>query len=123
MPKFYDYLGIPYVEKDGSLLQAMICGLGHLDDWQNPYVNIRRFGQVLDWFGPIEHANIFLSRMRDLVAQKRFHGDINAQDSTIKLLSYGPGTLLVRFSFSQPGSYSLVYLAEANKLKHQLIRR
>jgi hypothetical protein len=123
IPKFYEYLSVPTLEKDVLLLQAMFCGLIQLEEWQNPYVNIRRFGQVLDWFGPIEHANIFLSRIRDLVIQQWFHGDINAQESSIRLSAHGPGTFLVRFSFSQPGAYSLVYLDDSYKLRHQLIRR
>eukprot|EP01124_Arcella_intermedia_P001784 TRINITY_DN10970_c0_g1_i2.p1 TRINITY_DN10970_c0_g1~~TRINITY_DN10970_c0_g1_i2.p1 ORF type:complete len:683 (+),score=184.16 TRINITY_DN10970_c0_g1_i2:834-2882(+) len=123
MPKFYEYLNIPPVDKDVMLLQAMFCGLGKLEDWQNPYVNIKRFGQVLDWFGPIEHSNIFLSRIRDVVTQSWFHGDINAQESTIKLMSCGPGTFLVRFSLTHTGGYTLVYIDEVNKLKHHLIQR
>jgi len=61
--------------------------------------------------------------MRDLVTQQWFHGDINAQESSIRLSAHGPGTFLVRFSFSQPGAYSLVFLDDSYKLRHQLIRR
>lgn len=76
-------------------------------------VTIENFGQMLDWFGPLEHN--LLDRVYELVRQDYFWGFLSTSDAD-KTLDRKAGTYLVRFSNSERGVYTLSVLTKELKI-------
>ena len=58
-------------------------------------VRMDRFGQVLEWFGPIVHPLSFFVGIRETLEQPWFHGDITAQTATTRILEHGINQSLI----------------------------
>lgn len=97
-------------------------------------VTFESFSIVLEWFGPIEISPVggspFLENIHSLFQQKYFHGFISTGTAE-KLLNKvivenqkklikedAAGTHLVRFSNSEPGSYSLSLINKKFEIQH-----
>jgi len=96
--------------------------------------DIEHFGKILDWFGPMvtptmsnspggEREDQFWSKIRKVMKCSWFHGDISTEDA-ITLLSaqkFPQGTFLVRFSTTNPGSFTISSVSSTSSIKHQRI--
>eukprot|EP01089_Gocevia_fonbrunei_P023102 TRINITY_DN9593_c0_g1_i1.p1 TRINITY_DN9593_c0_g1~~TRINITY_DN9593_c0_g1_i1.p1 ORF type:complete len:568 (-),score=107.07 TRINITY_DN9593_c0_g1_i1:21-1724(-) len=70
-------------------------------------VTIERFGQVLDWFGPINSSKGFLNKISSVLRQKWFHGDLNQTEAEARLSMVKTGGFLIRFSSNQKRAFTL----------------
>jgi len=97
------------------------------DDEQK--VSIEVFGEVLAWFGPLEIPEPFvqpknlplLQKIRELCSKAYFFGNISTQEASNHLANQPIGTFLVRFSSSQPGSYTLSRVDHDSNIAHTRI--
>jgi len=92
-------------------------------------VSIEKFGSILQWFGPLtvrpfppDGLNI-LERVRALLSENWFHGDISTIESEDRLRNKPDGTFLVRFSTSSPGCYTISKVSGGTGIKHRKILR
>jgi SH2 domain/Protein tyrosine and serine/threonine kinase len=91
-------------------------------------VRMSKFGQVLNWFGPLEMidegplaAGGFLDRIRNVLKEPWFHGNVSGQVASKSLLDKEPGAFLVRFS-SQPGSFAVSKVGRSKTITHVRIQ-
>jgi len=86
-------------------------------------VDCEKFGELLDWFGPIGHpdvarmGNTILDHIREICRQPWFHGDINDKVAAERLAGKPVGTYLVRFS-SQRGCFTISQIVSRGTVKH-----
>ena len=81
-----------------------------LDHHQTGRVNIYRFAIFVSGYGPIENC---LANVIKMSSEKWFYGFASYPES-VRLLEGSPiGTFLVRFSQTNPGNFSVDYLAAA----------
>lgn len=120
---FYKFLGIavpaegvygdiseevPAAVVNLRLLEALFSTESHGEK----VVKITHFGELLEWFGPLEASatgtavHPFLDAMRLLVSNKWFHGDIDAAEAQLRLDGQPAGSFLIRFS-SSPGAFTI----------------
>lgn len=92
-------------------------------DSDDAEVNIERFGQVCDWFGPIKSNISILERVRETLKLGWFHGDIDTAEAENRLVGKEPGTFLVRFSTSAPGAFAVSKVSAQGLILHQRISR
>lgn len=52
----------------------------------DPLVTMRRFGQIMGWFGPFDEEGAFLTEMAAVVSQPWFHGDLSPEHGSSRLL-------------------------------------
>lgn len=86
-------------------------------------VTLERFGDILEWFGPIKDKNgcvTVLDRVHEVLTNEAFHGDISASMAQELLCSRQPGAFLFRFS-SLRGQYTISHLNEHGIPNHQRI--
>jgi serine/threonine protein kinase len=105
-----------------ALLAASRNSLVH--EQQILYVNIQRFGELLQWFGPIilpSPGPSFLDRVRAILCQSWFHGHVDQKTAEGLVERQGPGSFLVRFS-SAPGCWTVTY-AEKERVLNVRINR
>eukprot|EP01097_Dermamoeba_algensis_P001375 TRINITY_DN1518_c0_g2_i1.p1 TRINITY_DN1518_c0_g2~~TRINITY_DN1518_c0_g2_i1.p1 ORF type:complete len:555 (+),score=119.45 TRINITY_DN1518_c0_g2_i1:113-1777(+) len=80
-------------------------------------VRLEKFGDVLAWFGPLVESQkgvVLMEKIRNLIKEPWFHGDISTPQSEL-LLGHKPnGTFLVRFSTSSPGAYTISRVGHTN---------
>jgi len=93
---------------------------------ENLVVSNQKFGDILKWFGSLLSApkepNL-LQKIRLIVAEPWFHGDISTPESETRLLRKPEGTYLVRFSTSSIGCYTISKVSINDKtIKHQKIQ-
>lgn len=89
-------------------------------------VSSEKFGNILQFFGPLminnpnEHSMI--QKIRLLMVELWFHGDISTPESENRLIKKPEGTFLVRFSTSSPGCYTISKVSKTDHtIKHQKI--
>lgn len=71
-------------------------------------VNIKKFGDVLSWFGPmVPKERQILHTIKDRLEKEWFHGDVSREEAQRRLHDKDPGTFLVRFNSSIPGAFTL----------------
>lgn len=87
-------------------------------------VDCERFGEILDWFGPIGHPDqtpataTILDHIREILKQAWFHGDLDEAKATARLAGKPANTFLVRFS-SQRGFFTISQIHPQQKtVKH-----
>jgi hypothetical protein len=86
-------------------------------------VDCERFGELLDWFGPIGHpdntkfGSTILDHIREVCRQPWFHGDITDKVAAERLAGKAAGTYLVRFS-SQRGCFTISQIVSGRTVKH-----
>jgi serine/threonine protein kinase len=86
------------------------------------YVNVERFGSILNWFGPLARKkewSPFLDSIREILQMAWFHGPIETVEAERRLRGHGSGFFLVRFSTnpSHPGCFTISKVS-ANKVAH-----
>lgn len=88
-------------------------------------VSLEKFGEILKFFGPLlgpANENNILYRIRQLMIEPWFHGDISTSESENRLIKKPEGTFLVRFSTSSPGCYTISKVSKSDyTIKHQKI--
>eukprot|EP01094_Clydonella_sp_ATCC50884_P010174 TRINITY_DN1974_c0_g3_i4.p1 TRINITY_DN1974_c0_g3~~TRINITY_DN1974_c0_g3_i4.p1 ORF type:complete len:483 (-),score=174.14 TRINITY_DN1974_c0_g3_i4:1872-3320(-) len=86
-------------------------------------VGMERFGQILEWFGPIvdpgSNQVVMMRAVRELLSQEWFHGDITTAQAETQLNRRDPGTFLVRFS-TLVGHYTISRACE-DRITHQRV--
>jgi Protein tyrosine and serine/threonine kinase/SH2 domain len=94
-----------------------------VDNDSEPLVELERFGQICEFFGPIVEADgsfVVLERMKSLCSKSWFHGDVSTREAENKLASRPHGTFLVRFSTSKGGNYTISKVSPTS-INHQRI--
>ena len=85
-------------------------------------VNIEKFGNTCQWFGPFKTAgdsSALLNKLSSILSEKWFHGEITQDQAEDRLRDQEKGTFLIRFS-SAPGFFTLSLLTK-KKILHQRI--
>ncbi len=74
-------------------------------------VSLETFGKVVSWFAPfIDHngdADTFVSRIRRVVCEPWFHGNLSTPMAEKLLAKHVHGSFLVRFSSTAPGTFTI----------------
>lgn len=88
-----------------SQLQSM------LDHSNTSYITQYKFSEFLKGFGPF---SMCIDNVQDTLSQPWFHGFLSSRESELLMLIDGepPGTFLIRFSKSKPGSFALAFLKD-----------
>eukprot|EP01097_Dermamoeba_algensis_P001298 TRINITY_DN1495_c0_g1_i1.p1 TRINITY_DN1495_c0_g1~~TRINITY_DN1495_c0_g1_i1.p1 ORF type:complete len:367 (+),score=57.52 TRINITY_DN1495_c0_g1_i1:102-1202(+) len=86
-----------------------------LDYLKTGMVSIYRFAEFLKIFSPLKNS---LDNVDQLVDKKWFSGYMPREESTRLLSGHAPGTFLVRFSRSSPGSFALSYVDVTKNVQH-----
>eukprot|EP01127_Copromyxa_protea_P012399 TRINITY_DN3235_c0_g1_i2.p1 TRINITY_DN3235_c0_g1~~TRINITY_DN3235_c0_g1_i2.p1 ORF type:complete len:406 (+),score=39.10 TRINITY_DN3235_c0_g1_i2:416-1633(+) len=79
---------------------------------ETPIVKLEKFGHLLQCFGPITDPVVtpidrtILDKIREVMEQPWFHGDIDLRTAERRLSDQAPGVFLVRYS-SIPGCFTL----------------
>lgn len=92
--------------------------------YNDPVVTIEKFGEILNWFGPILDPNTneicLYDNVLNILRQPWFHGDINQSVAEDRIRGTRvTGSFLVRFS-SMPG-YFTISQATNNEIEHRRI--
>lgn len=88
-------------------------------------VTIERFGEILDWFGPIVYRRrgspscFILDEMKSLLEKQWFFGDVSAQEAQ-SLLGNERGCFLVRFTSNPkyPGCFTVSRISASGQPSH-----
>eukprot|EP01116_Phalansterium_solitarium_P024541 TRINITY_DN9013_c0_g4_i2.p1 TRINITY_DN9013_c0_g4~~TRINITY_DN9013_c0_g4_i2.p1 ORF type:complete len:596 (-),score=163.58 TRINITY_DN9013_c0_g4_i2:28-1815(-) len=122
---FCEYFQIRQVEETTVLLEmmkAIIAKEGASHYSSEPVVTLEQFGFMLEWFGPFEHGAELLTRVFSLCSRKWFHGNVTSVQAENMLVKQAErGCFLVRFSTSNPGSYTLSSLGADKQVRHRRI--
>jgi serine/threonine protein kinase len=91
-------------------------------------VSVQKFAHFVDWFGPLtlksaENFTIF-ARMKLIMNQAWFHGDITKEDAERLLATEKSGTFLLRLSVSEPTApYTISKKTKKGQINHQRIKK
>jgi serine/threonine protein kinase len=87
------------------------------------YISIESFGRVLSIFGPMDKDGYYLERIREVLLEEWFHGEMSSKEAEILLSNNNKkGTFLVRLSMKQEGGWLAVSRVGSTGISHQLIR-
>ncbi|GAM26703.1 hypothetical protein SAMD00019534_098780 [Acytostelium subglobosum LB1] len=90
-------------------------------------VHIEKFGKILEFFGPMNAPNegkTLLELIREVMAQKWFHGYFETVDAATRLGGQPVGSFLIRFSSTNAGCFTISQVInEAGTIKHQRVSR
>lgn len=87
-------------------------------------VTFDRFGDILEWFGPIvDHEDClpFLDRLEDVCSKPWFHADLGTRQAENLLVAKPIGTFLVRFSSTAPGCYTISKVSSTRSVSHHRV--
>eukprot|EP01113_Clastostelium_recurvatum_P021189 TRINITY_DN2505_c0_g1_i1.p1 TRINITY_DN2505_c0_g1~~TRINITY_DN2505_c0_g1_i1.p1 ORF type:complete len:547 (-),score=139.75 TRINITY_DN2505_c0_g1_i1:184-1824(-) len=94
-------------------------------------VSLEKFGRMLEYFGPLQPGHVpladpaggtILDRIRELMAQRWFHGDLDTADAAARLSGQPPGTFLIRFSNTNPGCFTISQVSDGGTIRHQRVQ-
>eukprot|EP00727_Mastigamoeba_balamuthi_P005154 m51a1_g14637 putative sh2 domain-containing protein (514) ;mRNA; r:41786-44872 len=89
---------------------------------QQELVSMEQFGNIVAWFGDwATESQIIPHKIRELLQQSWFHGDITTEDAESRLMYKPEGTFLVRFSSSEPGAFTISKVSMFGSISHQRI--
>jgi hypothetical protein len=72
---------------------------------------LEAWGNALQWFGPMDrNGTSFLNNLSNVTSKGWFFGDISRVEAESLLRVSGKGFFLIRFSASQPGSFTISFL-------------
>lgn len=106
------------LELDLACLHALLVGTATPD---GDTVTAERFGSVVAWLGGWEAEEELARRAHELCQQPWFHGDLTVADACDRLVQLGPGTFLLRFSSSEPGSFTISRVDAMGVVRHHRI--
>jgi len=88
-------------------------------------VSLEKFGQVLNWFGPLKDSSgqkLILNIIRKILENDWFHGDTEYEKAVTHLCDKPPGTFLIRFSSKEhPGCFTISKVSRNSRIIHQRI--
>eukprot|EP01095_Lingulamoeba_sp_RSL-Kostka_P005619 TRINITY_DN1702_c0_g2_i1.p1 TRINITY_DN1702_c0_g2~~TRINITY_DN1702_c0_g2_i1.p1 ORF type:complete len:564 (+),score=180.30 TRINITY_DN1702_c0_g2_i1:100-1791(+) len=97
---------------------------GAVIDEDDEIVTMERFGNILEWFGPLVDPKtqqvIILDTVYDVLSQHWFHGDIGQLEAENRLARRAAGTFLIRFS-SIVGCFTVSKYCSNSTIAHQRI--
>lgn len=106
------------------LLVPEALGTSPYDPESRLTVKVDRFGDILEWFGPIFQdgaSRTFIERVTSICAQQWFHGDLATHASETLLAPKPVGTYLVRFSSTTPGCYTISKVSAERSIAHHRV--
>jgi serine/threonine protein kinase len=113
-------------EMDASIrskcLRAML-GLEIEGSNKSDMVHIEALGKVLHWLGPLSTSADFYDHLSGLLSKAWFHGAVQTAEAEHRLADRAEGCFLIRFSTSQPGSYTISKVKKGGNPVHQRIER
>jgi serine/threonine protein kinase len=100
------------------------------EDYNKGIVQVARFGEILDWFGPILYRRkgspscFILDQMKSLLEKPWFFGDVTSQEAQT-LIGKEPGCFLVRFTSNPkfPGCFAITRVSASGQPSHIRILR
>jgi len=116
---------------DIECLKIVLADVSKNQSEDNFVVFSEKFGNVVSWFGPLQlkpfpNGVSILDKIRTLLAESWFHGDITTPESELRLSGKPEGTFLVRFSTSSAGCYTVTKVSTGPdgqpSIKHQKIQ-
>jgi len=104
----YFSVSAAHLRDDCPLIQSLkllLCG----DKSQS--VTLEAWGNALQWFGPMDrNGTSFFNNLSNVTSKGWFFGDISRVEAESLLRVSGKGFFLIRFSASQPGSFTISFL-------------
>jgi serine/threonine protein kinase len=100
-------LGILMNEKDDGSIEGVSSKARISCEW---------FGSLMNWFGPFD--NSFFKRVGNLCSRHWFHGHLSGPQSQRLLNGRADGFHLVRFSATEPGSFTISKVHDSRKVTH-----
>ncbi|PRP80490.1 hypothetical protein PROFUN_11712 [Planoprotostelium fungivorum] len=88
-----------------------------LDNSESGFVSARQFEYFMKGFGPIEQC---YDNLRTVMGKQWFQGFLSSREAHLLLFCEDPGTFLVRFSNSRPGSFAIAFRT-ASTVHHILV--
>jgi serine/threonine protein kinase len=123
--RFYQFLGLELPEDRGGSTSPAVLNYRCLralvahretDSDRGSQVHIQTFGDILDWFSgmDVRDGETVLDRMRLLLENKWFHGDISSNEAARRFRGKEPGTFLVRFTTNAdfPGAFTITRFSQ-----------
>jgi len=91
-----------------------------LDNSGTSFASMYKFSDFLNGFGPLK---LCIEKMQSILNADWFHGFLSSGEAERLLERQPPGTFLIRFSKSKPGSFAIAYvdLNQRNSVTHTLI--
>jgi len=83
-----------------------------LDNSGTGFINQHKFSEFLKGFGPVHNC---LKNVKTVLSSKWFHGFLSRSETELLLRDQAPGTFLIRFSSSAPGSFALAFVQDNKK--------
>lgn len=108
---FRKYFGVlaSKVKDDDPVIQSLKLLL--CDAAGDESVTLEAWGNALQWFGPLDpQATAFLANITNVASKGWFFGDISRIEAESRLRAANKGSFLIRFSASQPGSFTISFL-------------
>jgi serine/threonine protein kinase len=84
-------------------------------------VSVSKFADMLEWLGPMGDGGNVFDSIASLLRKDWFHGNLSGREAEAKIRAEAPGTYLLRFSASDPGSYAITALSRNRSAKHYRI--
>jgi serine/threonine protein kinase len=93
-----------------------------MDQSKNEIVTLENFAKILEWFGPIKKGDEFLHNITHLLKMKGFFGAIESKDAENLIgARKTKGDYLIRFSNSEPGSFTITSYSKQGQVTHYRI--
>jgi len=89
-----------------------------LDSAGTGYINQHKFSEFLKGFGPVQDC---VKNVRSICSSKWCYGFLTRNETEQLLRDQAPGTFLIRFSSSVPGSFALAFVQANKQFFHILI--
>eukprot|EP00211_Chloroparvula_japonica_P005332 CAMPEP_0119136070 /NCGR_PEP_ID=MMETSP1310-20130426/20676_1 /TAXON_ID=464262 /ORGANISM="Genus nov. species nov., Strain RCC2339" /LENGTH=360 /DNA_ID=CAMNT_0007127035 /DNA_START=44 /DNA_END=1124 /DNA_ORIENTATION=- len=89
-----------------------------LDFTRNGYVTAYEFNAFLHWFGPLATA---VAHAKEVMDSGILGGFVSAVELQFILRNEDPGTFVIRFSKSKPGSFALTWVDRNRSVRHTLL--
>eukprot|EP01117_Protostelium_nocturnum_P015430 TRINITY_DN5987_c0_g1_i2.p1 TRINITY_DN5987_c0_g1~~TRINITY_DN5987_c0_g1_i2.p1 ORF type:complete len:1175 (+),score=294.85 TRINITY_DN5987_c0_g1_i2:242-3766(+) len=88
-----------------------------LDNAGTGFVSRVQFGYFLNGFGPIQQC---IENVHEILSQGWFQGFLSSSEARLLIQRESPGTFLIRFSSSKPGSFAIAFKSKSS-VHHILI--
>jgi serine/threonine protein kinase len=113
-----EYPSNPEIDNQNKCLKELLS-VGKDD--QSNVVTMDRFGQFLEWFGPLD--NKMIERLYKIMVEDWFHGDITREEAESKLGEDTKGAFMIRLSSNQRDYPFTLSMVKGHDLLHLRIKR